>query len=990
MSFESVKYALALLGKWNIVPRPIIHLSVTLNYLHPFIFLTFLSTPLFAEIDFARDIRPLLNANCTACHGGVKEAGEVSFIYRNQALGKGESGKPVIVPGNPDASEMIARITSTDPDEIMPKPEHGPPLSKEQIATLRQWITEGAKWGEHWSFVPPEKHALPVVKNADWPRRDLDHFILARLEAEKLQPARQAKPEEWLRRASLDLIGLPPSIAELDAFAKAASVSFEDAIENETERLLASPHFGERWASVWMDLARYADSQGFADDRRRDVWKFRDWVIEAYNRDLPYDQFTIDQLAGDLVPDATLDQKIATTFHRLTQASDEGGTDDEEFRVAAVMDRISTTWEVWQGITFGCVQCHSHPYEPIKHDEFYTFMEFFNQSVDADLQESLPKLVVPLDRTRYAEANALQNEILRAERELHDFRKRIDTVTKWQPTRGMTATADKAKISVTQSNGIEEYRTDANVEKSAVYRFTFPTDLQTVTALRVEFLPLDEKTARHTPEWGAVLNKITLETVDASGKNTPVALHEVIADEAHPLFDPNGSLKGDERGWGTYSKSFGPRHATFVLAEPLTITSGTNLRVTLKNGGILLSSFPMASKRGRIAVTDHSDWITHRADPQVVEINRQLADAHKKLAAIPATTTVVMAERDKEFPRDTHVFVRGNWLDKGDLIKSPGTPAVFPSLHTPDGARATRLDLARWIASPTNPLTARVAVNRFWLELFGTGIVPTPEDFGSSGERPTHPELLDTLAVRFATEMKWSAKTLLRELVTSAAYCQDATNSPELDERDRGNRLLARGPRQRLTAEMTRDHSLVVSALFSPKIGGAPTFPPIPEGVWQPFTPDPWKTPAPGEPERYRRSIYVYMKRSIPYPLFANFDTPSREISSKRRLVSNTPLQALAILNDPAFQETFAGFARRMKRETAGDLESAISHGFRIATSRSITPDRLTELRSLYQNLVGQYSADPTLMKGLAETPDQAALTVVASVILNLDESLTR
>ncbi len=978
------------MSKWKKATPSSIQLSAILKNLHLLIFLTLLSTPLLAEIDFARDIRPLLNSNCTACHGGVKEAGEVSFIYRDKVLGKGESGKPVVVPGNPDASEMIARIISTDPDEVMPKPEHGPPLSKEQVATLRQWITEGAKWGEHWSFVAPEKHPLPAVKKADWPRRDLDHFILARLEAEKLQPAREAKPAEWLRRASLDLIGLPPSIAELDAFEKAAAENFQAAIESETERLLASPNFGERWASVWMDLARYADSQGYADDRRRDVWKFRDWVIDAYNRDLPYDQFTIDQLAGDLVPNATLEQKIATTFHRLTQASDEGGTDDEEFRVAAVMDRMSTTWEVWQGVTFGCVQCHSHPYEPIKHEEFFTFMDFFNQSVDADLQEGLPKLAVPLEKSRYAEANALQNDIRSAERKLYDIRQAIDTATNWQPTRGMTATAEKAKISISQSDGIEEYRTDANVASGATYRFTISTDLETVTALRVEFLPLDEKKALHSPEWGAILQKITLETVDSSNQATPVAFHEVIADEAHPLFDPNGSIQGKGMGWGTYSKTFGPRHATFVLAEPLTLAPNATLRVTIKNGGTILASFPMASKRGRLALTDHPDWITHRSDSRVIEIQKQLEDSRKKLAAIPATTTVVMEERDEKFPRATHIFERGNWLDKGAKITSPGTPAIFPPLHTPEGKRATRLDLARWIASPTNPLTARVAVNRFWLELFGTGIVPTPEDFGSSGEKPTHPELLDTLSVRFATEMKWSAKTLLRELVTSAAYRQDSTNSPELDERDRGNRLLARGPRQRLTAEMTRDHSLAVSGLLTSKIGGLPTFPPIPDEVWKPFTPDPWKTPAPGDPERYRRSIYVYMKRSIPFPLFSNFDTPSREISSKRRLVSNTPLQALAVLNDPAFQETFTAFAKRMKTETSGDLDAAISYGFRLATSRSITPDRLSELKNLYQNLTAQYTADSTLTKNLAETPDQAALTVVASVILNLDESLTR
>lgn len=948
------------------------------------------SAPLRAEIDFARDIRPILNANCTSCHGGVKEAGEVSFIYRELALGKGKSGKTVIVPGNPDASEMIARITSTDPDEIMPKPEHGPPLAKNQIATLRQWISEGAKWGEHWAFVAPRKSPPPSVRQADWPRRDVDHFILARLEAEKLRPSPAAAPEQWLRRASLDLIGLPPTIDELDAFLKNSAADPQAAIGKETERLLASPHFGERWASVWLDLARYADSQGFAQDSRRDVWKFRDWVIDSFNSDLPYDQFSIAQLAGDLISNATLDQKIATTFQRLTQSNDEGGTDDEEFRVAAVIDRVSTTWEVWQGLTFGCVQCHSHPYEPIRHQEFYQFMEFFNQTVDADLTEDLPKLTVPLDKSRYADANALQDKIRAAERELHEIRTRIDSATTWHPAQAMTASAEKAKLSIIEVDGMQEYRADPNVAAGATYRLTFSSNLDTITALRVEFLPLDEKKATHTPEWGAILEQITLETVDAADKATSVKLQEVIADEAHPMFDPNGSLVDKEQGWGTQTKTFGPRHATIVLAEPLALTPGTKLRVVMKNGGMHLASFPMVSKRGRLAVTDQPQWTAHLTDPQAAALRKHIADSSRRLKDIPGTTVPIMEERDRAFPRGTHVFVRGNWLDKGEEIKIANTPAIFPPLRLENPARATRLDLARWIAAPGNPLTARVAVNRFWLELFGAGIVPTPEDFGSSGEKPTHPELLDTLAVRFSTDMKWSVKTLLRELVTSATYRQDSTTTPELEARDRGNRLLARGPRQRLTAEMARDHSLAVAGLLSPQIGGPPAFPPIPDGVWKPFTNDPWKTPAPGMAERYRRAVYTYTKRTLPYPLFATFDAPSREIASKRRLVSNTPLQALAILNDPAFQEAAASIAQRMQRSAPDDVQAQVSFGYRAATSRAITPDRLAELVSLHQELAEDYAFDPALMKGIADSPAQAAMIVVASIILNLDEALAR
>ena len=356
-----------------------------------------LATPLSAAVDFSRDVQPILNKNCIACHGGVKEAGDVSFIFRDQVLGEGESGKTVVVPGKPEASEMIARITTDDEDDLMPKPEHGPRLSDADVETLRQWISEGAEWGEHWSFGAPERHAPPLVKDTSWPANEIDNFILAKLESLNLSPSPAAKPAEWLRRASLDLIGLPPTIAELDAFEAAAAKDFPAAIGKEADRLLASPHFGERWASVWMDLARYADSEGLGNDSNRDVWKYRDWLIKVLNEDLPYDQFVIDQLAGDLIPGSTLEQKLATTFHRLTQANSEGGTDDEEFRLLAAMDRNVTTWEVFQGLSMGCVQCHSHPYDPIKNEEYYTSLSFFNNARDADAAGNAPVLPIPLD-----------------------------------------------------------------------------------------------------------------------------------------------------------------------------------------------------------------------------------------------------------------------------------------------------------------------------------------------------------------------------------------------------------------------------------------------------------------------------------------------------------------------------------------------------------------------------------------------------------------
>ena len=949
--------------------------------------LPLLVAPAHAEVDFAHDVRPILNSHCTACHGGVKEAGEVSFIYRDKALGKGKSGKPAIVPGDPDASEAIVRVLSSDPDEVMPKPEHGPRLADKEIDTLRQWIKEGAKWGEHWSFVAPEKHQAPAVKDTAWPRNDIDRFLLARMESEGLKPSKEADKAALLRRLSLDLTGMPPSIDELDAFL--ADVS-PDAYDKQVVRLLDSPRFGERWASVWMDLARYADSEGLGVDGRRQVWKYRDWLISAFNGDKPYDQFTIEQLAGDLLPNATLDQRIATTFHRLTQANNEGGTDDEEFRVVATMDRVSTTWEAWQGITMGCVQCHSHPYDPIRHDEYYRFMAYFNQAADNDVPEGNPLLRVPLDPARHGEAGSLLDKISRLEEQVHERHLSLASRSAWVNPAGMTASGNKAKLEVVKHEGVEEFRTIGNVAAGAVHTLDIPqpAGFRRLTAFRVEIRPVDEAKAIHTPEWGAMIRKFDLQIVGPDGKATPVALAEVIADEAHPAFDPNLSLKGSNRGWGQYTKIFQPRHAIVTLKEPLEIPAGASLRVILNHatdsaGG----AYPLIAKRGRIALTDDAAWIA--PDAEVEGMKKELADARKALAAIPSTTTPVMRDLPPELARETREFIRGNWIDKGNVIDKPGTPAVFPPM--PEGKPANRLAMAQWIASPENTLTARVAVNRFWLELFGTGIVPTPEDFGSAGEKPTHPELLDTLAVRFQTDMKWSIKALLRELVSSAAYRQDATISTEMAERDADNRLLARGPRQRLTGEMARDHALAVAGLIANRTGGPPTNPPLPAGVWKPFdSGDKWTTPAEGDAGRYSRSVYVYWKRSIPYPTLAVFDAPSRELCSKRRILSNTPLQALAVLNDPAFHECAKGLARQMKYEANGDIDARLSTGYRRATSRTITPDRLVELRELFQKLEKDYAANPSLMAGMAGTPDGAAYTVVASVLLNLDEALIR
>ena len=950
-----------------------------------------LITPVSAAVDFSRDVQPILNKHCIACHGGVKEAGEVSFIFRDQVLGKGKSGKTVVEPGKPEASEMIARIITDDPDDLMPQPDHGPRLSDADVETLRTWIAEGAEWGEHWSFTAPQKHETPAVENNTWPLNKIDHFILAKLEGKKLQPSATAKPAEWLRRASLDLIGLPPTVAELDAFESAAKKDYPQAIENETTRLLASSHFGERWASVWMDLARYADSEGLGNDRKRNVWKYREWLIDAFNQNLPYDQFIIAQLAGDLLPEATLEQKIATTFHRLTQANSEGGTDDEEFRLIAAMDRNVTTWEVFQGVSMNCVQCHSHPYDPIKHDEYYNSLKFFNNAQDSDASDGGPFLPVPLESAKYDAANQLVKKIDTLEQAIHDHWITRDKPSSWHPVTGLTASSSTAELSVVDHQGFAEFRATDNAKSGSVYKLDVqvPKKITSLTAIRLTYLPKDEKKALTDSEWGAALNHITVEKVGTDSKASPIKLIDVVSDEAHPSYNPLGSLSKKGAGWGTYYKFFRPRHATFVLEKSSAIAPGDTLRLTLKNGGTYLASFPMVAKRGKIALSSDPVWIASQTDPKIVANRAELQQAKKTLKTIPHVNTPVIAERDPAYSRVTTFFNRGNWLDKGKVITASNTPAVFPPLVSRT-EKPTRLDFAKWIASPKNPLTARVFVNRLWLELFGVGIVPTPEDFGSAGVKPTHPELLDTLAVEFATDMQWDIKAMLRSYVTSATYRQSSKVTPELYELDADNRLLARGPRQRLTGEMARDAALVASGLLSRKVHGPPTFPPLPPGVWKPFSREKWQTPEPGDPERYRRAIYTYWKRSIPYPTFMTFDAPTREMCSKRRMPSNTPIQALAVLNDPAFHECSQILGQRMNNSDAETVRDKIAFGYRAASSKQITPERLTELAMLYDEITEAYQNDQTLQNKLAKTPEEAALTVVASVLLNLDEAITR
>jgi hypothetical protein len=990
------------------------------------------------DIDFATQIRPIFNKHCVACHGGVKRASGVSYIVRERALAPAKSGKAPIKPGEPDGSELIRRVTTTDEEERMPPSDHGPRLSVSDVELLREWIRQGAPWKEHWAYVRPQPQPLPKVSNPAWCFQPLDYFVLARLDGEGLKPSPPADRAAWLRRVSLDLIGLPPAPEEVREFVRDSSAQ---AFEKVVDRLLASPHFGERWAALWLDLARYADTMGYEKDPGRNVWPYRDWLIRAFNADMPFDQFTVRQLAGDLLPDATMDDRIATVFHRNTQSNTEGGTDDEEFRLAAVIDRVNTTWQVWRATTFGCVQCHAHPYDPIDHDEYYRFLAFFDTTQDWDLNEEFPLLRVPLDEADRGKAAQIDGRIATLRRRLSETGDRLAAnPAQWRALKPDKAeSTGSAKLDVRETNGVPELIVTGTITSKSRYTLegAVPPEATRLTALRVEALPMDEAAARSSAELGFVLSKLKAVVVDPNrppsdgpggsgpekpaspvpqqstspppqdssaskpdaasakqpaGTNAPalepgeITFAAVFDDDPTSFYRAEHSLTDDPKGWAAYTRMSTPRRAIFVPEKPVELPPGARLRLTLAQDMIGGDAFPLAIRRARFAISESDEWPRAVQSPEVTAQRRELAGLQKKLGDIKGVNVPVMAEQDARRRRVTRQFVRGNWLDKGAVVE-PGVPKLFPSL--PPNAPADRLAMAHWLVSTNDPLTGRVAVNRFWEQLFGLGLVETLEDFGSSGARPSHPELLDFLALRFQNELGWSLKRFLRELTLSATYRQDAKVTPALLDQDPGNRLLARGPRVRLSAEMVRDQALAVTGLLSRQMHGAPVMPPQPRGVWRTVYNDAkWET-SKGD-DKYRRALYTYWKRTSGYPSFLMFDAPSREVCSARRIRTNTPLQALVTLNDPVFVECAVALAGRMAAEAGPAPEKQIARGYELATCRPPAPGALRDLLALHRAATEEFADQPDLAAKLSENPQQAALAVVANAILNLDAVLTK
>lgn len=880
-------------------------------------------------VDFSTEVKPILNKHCISCHGGVKQNAGFSVLFREEALGKTKSGKPAIIPGHPGKSEFIRRISTRDSKERMPY-KH-PPLPKEDIRTLTRWVKQGAHWGTHWAYALPEQVSIPDNGTDAWPKNGIDHFILDRLKKEELSPSPEADKITLLRRVSLDLTGLPPTPAMTELFLHDNSPR---AYEKVVDSLLASPHYGERWASMWLDLARYADTKGYERDPNRLIWLYRDWLIKAFNDDMPFDQFTIRQLAGDLLPQATDDDLVATAFHRNTMTNDESGTDDEEFRTIAVMDRVNTTWQVWEGTTFACVQCHSHPYDPFKHDDYYKFMAFFNNTRDEDSYGDHPHLRV------YDTVG----------------KKKMEHIFNWVKQYGTTAAAGEVgRFLKTNEPRIHVHNCDDFVNGELID--TKILGIRNNGHCRLKNVLLEGKT------------QLLVYLLSFFGTGRMGGQMEIHLDSL------NGPLLTN------YTIAPVKRHG--AVSVPLKPVSGTHdLYLVFRN--------PALPPQESVCAIE---WFAFRGDlPGKGQAGySSVTDDMLNLLNTEAVTVPVMVESPQDMHRPTFVFERGNWLVHGKQV----TPDVPRSLNAfPEKAPRNRLGMAQWLVSPNNPLTARVMVNRCWEQLFGTGIVESPEDFGSQGFTPSHPALLDWLALRFMREQKWSLKKMLKEMVMSATYRQSSRTTPALEQQDPVNLLLARGPHFRLSAEQIRDQVLAVSGLLSEKMYGPGVMPYQPPGIWQTvYSLEGWTT-SPGE-DRHRRAVYTFIKRTSPYPSFTTFDGSSREVCLSRRIRTNTPLQALVTLNDPVFTEAARCLADTMKAAGGKDVKACIRSGYKRAMLRDIPPDKLVILQRLYQQALQEYKTGPEAAEKFLQRKETrpahtAALAVVAGAILNLDEFLIK
>jgi hypothetical protein len=1014
----------------------------------PFGILPWMGTLDAGEIDFNRQIRPILSQNCFACHGLDEPKSDLRLDFAEFAYKGGKSGRPAIVPGKPEQSEVILRVTVHGDDRM---PAKGDALSAEQVSLLKQWIGEGGRYVDHWAYEKPVRPGVAREKERPFIRNPIDSFVLQGLDARGWKPSEPADKARWLRRVSLGLIGLPPTIEEIEAFLGDDS---PEAREKVVDRLLSSPRYGEHWARQWLDLARYADSNGFQADQLRDSWAFRDWVIEAMNADMPFDQFTIEQLAGDLLPKATVSQKIATGFHRTPTCNVEAGVHPEENRVNQVVDRVNATGLTWLGTTLECAQCHSHKYDPFSQEEYFQLFAFFNNT-PLEVQNKSgkgvsydfwgPKMELPLGTLREEEFERLDSELVSLKGKLKAAQKEADTeFPEWIKERSGESMKKAKQVADWKVAPIESASSDAKetfelLEDGSALATGKSGDRSTYLlqaragpgkwkALRLEAL-LHESLKKKGPGrnvTNANPNFVLTEFLvfyRKGDQRKPVVLKRARAGFSQSNFKAEQLIDGKldpKNGWAIAPR-FGERHeAHFEFKETLDLKKPAVLEIEMKHfygGGrnvgrprlSLSRVFPPEQKKndrlyqliGKKKRTKGDEkelkelYLSEKQE--IVSLRKTIGKAEGLLSKIKPVTTLVMVEMNET--RETHVMARGNYLSPKQKVDAD----VPESLHAwNEGWPRNRLGLAKWLVHPDNPLVARVTVNRWWGQLFGAGIVSTESDFGSQSEPPTHPELLDWLAVEFM-ENGWSMKHIHKLIALSGTYGQSSNVTPSMLEQDPKNLFFMRGPRLRMSAEMIRDNGLRISGLLSEKMGGPPVYPPQPDGLWRQTGRNEPKYVAAKNEDRFRRGVYVIWRRAAPYASFVTFDGPDRSSCFPKRSRTNTPLQALTLLNDQAYVEMALGFAASIIREKggAGDAD-AIRMAFSRTLSRKPTGKEVSVLRELLQKERKRLQANPKDARDLVRSAAELKLSLglsevelaswffVANALLNLDETITK
>lgn len=989
-------------------------------------------------VDFARDIQPILQQYCVDCHGVSEQQAGFRADAGTLIVQGGDRGTAV-VPGQPDKSLLLEALTG---DGDLPRmPLELDPLSEDEIEQVRRWIAQGAKVPEneriepaepkrssHWAFQPLKQVEPPATRHTDWVRNPIDHFIAAKLEVQGLKPSPEAPRETLIRRLSLDLRGIPPTLAEIDAF---LADHEPGAYERLVQRFLDSPQYGERWGRHWLDVARYADSNGFTIDGPRSIWKYRDWVIDALNADMPFDQFTIEQIAGDMLPNASTSQVVATGFHRNTLINQEGGTDREQFRVEAVNDRVATTAAAYLGLTLECARCHDHKYDPFSQREYYQLFAIFNNADEPNLPLPTPE--------QQQQSSELQQQLKTAEAKLKEYdTKAAKRQGEWEAQLAQSADAVQWQVlkpAEAQSTGgatlteLDDHSLLASgtIPRSDTYVVRLPAAGQAVTAIRLEALthPSLPRTGPGLAGNGNfVLTHIGLESVAPGQPERPLTIGTALADHSQARYPVEHAFDADQEqsGWAINiagGKLNVNRTAIFILREPLEATDA-ELVVSLRQGHpgrynlgrfrLSVTSAPAAALTAnpelmQAAVTPASLRTPEQKkalleafrqqDLERAPLAAQVDTLKAKLSKLQKEIVTTMVMRELTEGRETHIHVRGDFLRRGARVE-PAVPAVLHDLP-PGVEKPSRLDFARWLVSPDNPLTPRVAVNRLWQRYFGRGIVETENDFGTQGARPSHPELLDWLAGEFINQ-GWSLKRLHFLIVTSATYRQTSEVTPEQLAADRFNVLLGRQNRLRLEAETIRDSALAASGLVVEKIGGPSVFPPQPAGIYV-FTQNNKNWQADEGENRYRRGMYTYFWRSSPDPFLMTFDAPNANVTCTRRVRSNTPLQALTLANDVAFVEIAQGLASRVLQEAADKTpRQRIERAFRLCLSRQPQGQELSLLTAYYDRSLEAFAADeaaakaaapPKLPEGIAPA-EGAATTAVARVLLNLDEFINR